>query len=69
VEKLLAIRQDVESLEYKVLVSWRGLEISENSWEPLQVIYSSAPRLTLRFLKEQDAEDNNSLLNFLGVTA
>jgi hypothetical protein len=44
------LRYDAESKSYYVLVSWVGFEESDDTWEPLQILYEDLPKDVLSFL-------------------
>jgi hypothetical protein len=44
------LRYDAESNSYYVLVSWVGFEESDDTWEPLQILYEDLPKDFLSFL-------------------
>lgn len=44
------LRYDAESKSYYVLVSWVGFEESDDTWEPLQILYEDLPKEVLSFL-------------------
>jgi hypothetical protein len=44
------LRYDVDSKSYYVFVSWVGFEESDDTWEPLQIIYEDLPKYVVSFL-------------------
>jgi hypothetical protein len=44
------LRYDAESKSYYVLVSWVCFEESEDTWEPLQMLFEDLPNDVLSFL-------------------
>ena len=50
VEQLVALKRD--GVHILVQCKWLGLEAAENTWELLQEIHSSVPRLVTTFLRK-----------------
>ncbi len=51
VEKFLGVRHDAAKAQFEVQIKWRGLEDSENSWEPADQVAKDVPVLLKKFLK------------------
>lgn len=52
VDELLEHRWNNATNEFEILVSWKGLESIENSWEPLISLYKDIPVLVERYIKQ-----------------
>jgi hypothetical protein len=52
IDQLLEHRYNVASNEYEILVSWRGLETIEDSWEPLMTLHKDVRVLVQRYVED-----------------
>ncbi|KAH9110642.1 hypothetical protein LEN26_013681, partial [Aphanomyces euteiches] len=59
VETLLDCKFDRDSKRWTVLVKWLGLDIIENSWEPLDVMIEDVPKLVHRFIETNSVSNGN----------
>ena len=53
---------------FEVLVQWRGLELADATWEPLQNLYEDVPVLITRFLQGLSEEISSKARCALGIT-
>lgn len=50
VEKLLECKLNQSSLNYEMLVKWKGFSDEENSWEPFENLLVDVPRMVKDFV-------------------
>ena len=56
-------------LEWRVLVSWHGLERIEDSWEPIEVLLEDVPAQLKKWLRKKIGSSNiNSMCGELELT-
>jgi hypothetical protein len=54
VREIMDHRRNNRTRQWELLVSWRGLESSEDSWEPLDDIYADVPILVRDYIVARD---------------
>ncbi len=60
-DKLKALRLNPLNKKWEILVSWRGFEIVEDSWEPFEILCEDIPRKTLEFLSTRSIEKHDEI--------
>ncbi|OWZ00976.1 hypothetical protein PHMEG_00027722 [Phytophthora megakarya] len=64
VDKLLKLRFHIATKQWKVLVSWQGLQDNENSWEPLSSLLHGIPKMVREYATAAgDAKFDNQFDN------
>jgi hypothetical protein len=58
IEDFWQVVKDPQTLEWEVLVSWRGLERIEDSWEPVESIIQDVPAHFKRWLEKNIGDDS-----------
>ena len=58
VKDFLEIEKNDETLEWEVFVSWRGLESTEDSWEPVDFIMRDVPAHLTKWLMKYPHNKN-----------
>ncbi|POM59533.1 hypothetical protein PHPALM_31721 [Phytophthora palmivora] len=62
VQATMAHRFDNAASEWQLHVAWRGLEDTENSWDPFASIYHDVPVLVTQYVQSVDAPELAALL-------
>ncbi|ETP37536.1 hypothetical protein F442_14659 [Phytophthora nicotianae P10297] len=55
-------RYDSTAKEWQLYVAWRGLEDSENSWEPFAAVSADVPALVTTYVESVDVPELTALL-------
>jgi hypothetical protein len=57
VSSLRDVRRSISNSRFEVLVSWRGFDTAEDTWEPLSSLAADVPQLLHRFLERHKHSD------------
>ncbi|OWZ08216.1 hypothetical protein PHMEG_00019275 [Phytophthora megakarya] len=62
IRAIVDYRFEPSANEWQLLVAWRGLEDTENSWEPFSSIYADVPTLVTTYIQSVDAPELHAML-------
>ena len=60
-DQLKDLRLNPSNSKWEILVSWRGFDIVEDSWEPFENLWTDIPRKTLEFLTTRGIEQHSQV--------
>jgi len=60
-DTLKELRLNPSNSKWEILVSWRGFDIVEDSWEPFENLWEDIPRKTLEFLNTRGIEKHDQV--------